>query len=287
MNGLVSELLNHLWQSTVCAGAVAVLAVVLRKNSAHVRYRLWFAASVKFLIPFSLLVHVGMNVGWITSPPARPAVIPMPPIQSVASPPPVAASAVTSPPVSVVDAFAEPLARVAPVAAPATALPLRVDWPDRILLGLLAIWALGCGFNALAWLREWVRVRHRLRTAVPLEVDVPARIPALSSSDAIEPSVFGILRPVLLLPEHLLEDLSPAQVESILLHESAHVDRRDNLAAAVHMVVETLFWFNPAVWWIGKRLVDERERPAMKPFCVGSTNRMPTPRPSLTSASAI
>ena len=112
MNWLVSALLNHLWQSTVCAGAVAVLAVVLRKNSAHVRYRLWFAASVKFLIPFSLLVHVGMNVGWITSPPARPAVIPMPPIQSVASPPPVAASAVTSPPVSVVDAFAEPLARV-------------------------------------------------------------------------------------------------------------------------------------------------------------------------------
>ena len=49
-------------------------------------------------------------------------------------------------------------------------------------------------------------------------------------------------------------------MEAILAHEVMHVRRRDNLAAAMHMVVQALFWFHPLVWWIGARLVDERER---------------------------
>ena len=43
-------------------------------------------------------------------------------------------------------------------------------------------------------------------------------------------------------------------------HELRHVCRRDNLAAVVHMLVEAIFWFYPLVWWLGSRLVDERER---------------------------
>jgi uncharacterized protein (TIGR03435 family) len=76
----------------------------------------------------------------------------------------------------------------------------------------------------------------------------------------IEPGVVGILRPVLLLPEKIVDRLSPAQLSSILAHENCHVQRRDNLTAAIHMVVEAIFWFHPAVWWIERRLVEERER---------------------------
>jgi len=43
-------------------------------------------------------------------------------------------------------------------------------------------------------------------------------------------------------------------------HEVQHVRRRDNLAAAMHLVVEAIFWFHPLVWWLGARLVEERER---------------------------
>jgi len=82
----------------------------------------------------------------------------------------------------------------------------------------------------------------------------------MSSPALIEPSVFGIFHPVLLLPENISDNLPQSQIEAILLHESAHVERRDNLGAALHMAVETVFWFNPMVWWIGKRLVEERER---------------------------
>jgi TonB family protein len=49
-------------------------------------------------------------------------------------------------------------------------------------------------------------------------------------------------------------------VEAILAHEVQHVRRRDNLAAAMHMFVEAIFWFHPLVWWLGARLVEERER---------------------------
>src|SRR5204863_9231542 len=48
--------------------------------------------------------------------------------------------------------------------------------------------------------------------------------------------------------------------EAVLANELWHVRRRDNLAAAIHMVVEAIFWFYPLVWWLGARLVEERER---------------------------
>ena len=53
---------NHLWQSTLFAGAVAILALAFRNNRAHVRYWLWLAASVKFLIPFGALLWIGSGI---------------------------------------------------------------------------------------------------------------------------------------------------------------------------------------------------------------------------------
>jgi bla regulator protein blaR1 len=56
--------LDHLWQSTLFAIAAGLLTLVLRNNHARVRYSVWLVASVKFLIPFSLLVAAGERVGW-------------------------------------------------------------------------------------------------------------------------------------------------------------------------------------------------------------------------------
>ena len=70
----------------------------------------------------------------------------------------------------------------------------------------------------------------------------------------------GLFHPVLLLPEGIIERLTPPQLDAVLAHEPCHVRRRDNLTAAIHMIVEAVFWFHPLVWWIGVRLVKERER---------------------------
>ena len=63
---------NHLWQSTWFAGGAALLTLALRKNRAQTRYWVWLAASVKFLIPFSLLVSIGSQVEWRTKPAIAP-----------------------------------------------------------------------------------------------------------------------------------------------------------------------------------------------------------------------
>ena len=55
----LSDLANHLWQSTLFAAAAWLLTLALQKNRAAVRHGLWLAASLKFLVPFSLLVGAG------------------------------------------------------------------------------------------------------------------------------------------------------------------------------------------------------------------------------------
>jgi beta-lactamase regulating signal transducer with metallopeptidase domain len=123
---------------------------------------------------------------------------------------------------------------------------------------LWAFWACGVVTVLLFWWVRWRRVRAAVRLASPLSLRTDIRV--LSSPMPIEPGIFGVFRPVLILPEGITEHLAPAQLKAILAHELCHVRRRDNLAAAVHMVVEAVFWFHPLVWWIGARLVEERER---------------------------
>jgi len=223
-------MLNHLWQSTVFAAFAALLTLALRKNRAHVRYCVWLAASLKFLVPFSLLISLGTQLPW----------------QAL----PIAAQtnfSVAIEQVSLPFSTEIPVIAVEPVAPRGSALPV-----------LAFIWAFGTAAFAIRWWRQWRRMGHAVAEAerLPLSIGVEVR----SSPLALEPGVFGILRPVLLLPEGLADRLTPEQLQSILTHEMCHVRRRDNLAAAVHMVVEALFWFHPLVWWLGARLVEERER---------------------------
>jgi bla regulator protein BlaR1 len=76
----------------------------------------------------------------------------------------------------------------------------------------------------------------------------------------VEPAVTGSFHPVVLLPAALLGKLTDRQMNAVLEHEREHIRRHDNLKASAHRLVETLFWFHPAVWWIGRRMIEERER---------------------------
>ena len=96
------------------------------------------------------------------------------------------------------------------------------------------------------------RVESRLGIWRPTEI--------VRSAAVIEPGVFGIVTPVLLWPEGISDGLGDEELEAILTHEARHIQRRDNLTAAIQMMVEALFWFHPLVWWLGGRLVEERER---------------------------
>ena len=85
----------------------------------------------------------------------------------------------------------------------------------------------------------------------------PPRV--LISEWAGGPSVVGWLRPVILLPAATLSGLTPEQLEAMLAHELAHIRRHDYLVNWLQMLVETLLFYHPAVWWISRRIRHERE----------------------------
>src|SRR5215472_7405121 len=244
---------NHLWQSTLFCVIAGLLTLTLRKNRARARYGLWLAASVKFLIPFSLLVGLGIHLPW-----AR---------RSAGTAGWSFAREEVSQP------FAKPLM---PVMAQATPHKLTVlPSLSHLLPAILgAVWLCGFVMVVFVWGVRWRRVSVAISDSMPLiegrEADalrrlegtagIPKAIPILLSRASLEPGVFGIVRPALIWPKGISERLDDAQLDAVLTHELWHVRHRDNLAAAVHMAVEAIFWFYPVVWWLGTRLVEELER---------------------------
>jgi beta-lactamase regulating signal transducer with metallopeptidase domain len=236
---MIHMILDHLWQSTLCLGAAGALAWLLRENGAAVRYRIWLAASVKFLLPFALLVWVGHVLL-----PARVSTI-----ASAAPPIALFARQVAAP-------FAAPF--VIPVAA--TSQPAQawgIDWPSTFEWAA-SVWALGVLLVAVRWWLRWHRLRGLVREARPLTLETAAPVRVTTAN--LEPGLVGIRNPVLLLPARLIDQLAPGELDSIVAHELAHLRRRDNLTFALHMVSEILFWFYPPIWWLGRRLLLERER---------------------------
>jgi beta-lactamase regulating signal transducer with metallopeptidase domain len=147
-----------------------------------------------------------------------------------------------------------------PSASPSAPQAATRDWRGIALLG---IW--GCGFLAIAStrVRMWRRLRDTLETSTPLQlpdISIPAPVRVRAAAGVLEPGVIGWRQPVLLMPADIDQHLAPAEIEAIVAHELCHIDRRDNLTARMHMAAEAIFWFHPLVWWIGGRLVDERER---------------------------
>jgi bla regulator protein BlaR1 len=245
---------NHLWQSTLFAVVAGLLTLILRKNQARARYALWLTASLKFLIPFSLLVGIGGHVAWVRA------------SDGIETGLTFAMDELSQP-------FTQPTATVISHASVSTTPTPFASAARLAPIILPAVWL--CGFLAviLVWGARWRRMSAAMRDAVPLragrEVETlrrlecaggsRKRIEILLSRASLEPGIFGIARPILVWPEGISERLDDAHVEAILAHEVGHVRRRDNLFAALHMLVEAIFWFHPLVWFLGTRLVEERE----------------------------
>ncbi len=148
-----------------------------------VRFGLWFAASLKFLLPFCLLAALGARLSHLV-----PAVLRTPPH------------------------LIQPALRLS---APARLLP---EGPAVSLLPWLAVlWALGFGLVMVVRLIRGRRLRPVLAGARDLGLAAPA--PVKISPSLLEPGLIGILRPVVLLPSGLLPQLSRPERDAILAHE--------------------------------------------------------------------
>ncbi|MBO9614860.1 MAG: peptidase M56 BlaR1 [Dyadobacter sp.] len=103
----------------------------------------------------------------------------------------------------------------------------------------------------MKWIVRFYELAERMRIGQEVELRESVQV-------AI-PMVIGFLKPVVLVPLGMLANLPAAQVEAILLHELAHIRRRDYLINLVQIFCENVFFFNPAVWWISRLIREERE----------------------------
>jgi beta-lactamase regulating signal transducer with metallopeptidase domain len=242
-------LLHILWQGALVAGGLAFLFWLFKGASPRFRYGLACGA---------LLVLIGLpplTFARLT----RPASLPT--------------AARNVPP----EPHQDPV-RV----SPPTANPARANWRGQLqsaiemtLPAFLIAWA--CGVLILStrltggW--AWLQFLRRRRATVSagdehqlMLLRLCQRMKLVSNirllvCDRVEgPTVLGWLKPVVLVPGAALTGLSPQQLEMILAHELAHILRHDYAVNLLQSIVEVLFFYHPAVWWISAKIRQEREQ---------------------------
>src|SRR5690242_11099028 len=246
-------LLHSVWQCALAASALACLLATVPARAARTRYALALTTLILMLaVPVATAVHLRAT----PTEAGTPGVIE-----------PGGATAATPPAVGPADTPAAPLASTWPIASRVrAALEPALPW-------VVVAWLAGVVILSLRLVSGW-SVTQRLsrvgtrpvpeacraavaRLAARLRVARPVRV--LESAIVEVPAVIGWLRPVILLPASALIGLSPLQLDALLTHELAHVRRYDYLVNLLQSAIETLLFYHPAVWWVSRRVRDERE----------------------------
>jgi beta-lactamase regulating signal transducer with metallopeptidase domain len=245
---LVLALLHSLWQGTLIS---LLLAFVLRRLQASrhdARYALALAAQC------SVLVTGLATWAWLdrTEAEASPvAVHPSTPAMSEGTSEFVIVSKATT---------TQEGRSIPPLAESSWAPVLAIGWLTGVVLMLLR--SAGAVFSASRLGRgsrvtepAIVSLLDRLREE--LRIRRPIRVVACETISG--PAVLGLIRPTLLLPISLISGLPPVAVRAILAHELAHIRRLDYAVNLLQMLIESLLFFNPMVWWLGRQVRIERE----------------------------
>lgn len=154
---------------------------------------------------------------------------------------------------------------VANTVLPNSAAIIWVPW-------VCAFWGFGASLMLVRLACQWIGLQSVRSRCLPVDpnltgfvndwaarLGIRQQIRVLQSNAIITPSVYGIFMPVLLLPAACLAGVPHEYLRAILLHELAHIHRFDFLVNMLQGLVEALFFFNPAVWWINHQIRRERE----------------------------
>ena len=241
------------WQLAALAIVIALGERLLRLREARVRHALWW-----FVLLAPLLLAPGRLALARRDAVMRLAVLPAPVLS----------------PAATMDPFETGETRVPPARATAPPLPQSVAGRSvPLTLALAAGWGLGALVCLIRLAIGHGRVRRLLREAGPVEEEeilhcltalcseAGVRRPvALRSGRALGgPLLYGVTRPVIVLPEEWLGDLPASDLEALLAHEVAHVRRRDFAANLAQRLLEAVLFFHPATWIAGRRIAMARE----------------------------
>ncbi|MBC7572502.1 MAG: M56 family metallopeptidase [Spirosoma sp.] len=237
-------LVHAVWQGFALVLPVAILLHVLRNRSSALRYRMGVAGLLS-----QVLTSV-VTFSWLYKPAA-------------------AVSAVT-------------MTGQAPQTLLVNwqTLPQTLSWPVQVQQFLAAhlsefvlLYIIGVAVFILRLAGGWLYLQRLSRMAtIPASDRLDALVRSLQtvmqlgpvvrvreSARVAVPMVVGSLKPILLLPIGLATNLGMAELEAVLAHELAHVKRHDYAVNLLQSVVEVLYFFHPALWWLSARVREERE----------------------------
>jgi beta-lactamase regulating signal transducer with metallopeptidase domain/type II secretory pathway component GspD/PulD (secretin) len=237
-----------LWQSSLLIAVLFTIDFALRRRvRAAVRYALWLVLLAKLLLPPSLALPT--SAAWWLFPSAASRKLPT--TRFVVSYGPDTAPRL-------------PLL-TAPVFTPPRSTLSATTW-------IIPVW-ITLSFGLLVWMTaRWRQVARDVKRAAPAPAWLNELFAAAKSSiglrravrlrvtdQAMSPAVCGLFRPVILLPQSLVEKLSPAQLRAVLLHELTHLRRGDVWANCVQALIQVVYWWHPLVWLANARIRRVRE----------------------------
>ena len=256
----------QLWQVTLLVIVVAILVRLVARNRPHLAYALWLVVLVKCVTPPLFASPSGLFC-WLQ--PARQVAVAE--CDAVQAPAPVAMpDEELVIPLYPVEFSETPTATELPAAERSRPL---LTWADAAACSLL-IWVLGTGVSLAVSVWRWRACLRRAGTVQRGEyaefegsvgqlagrLGLRRAVRVLVTRSPFGPAVTGLLRPTLLMPEGLLVEKTPEELEPLLAHELIHIRRGDLWVGLLQTIVLSLWWFHPLIRWAVRQSMAEAER---------------------------
>ncbi len=227
---ILTAVVNSLWQAIAVAALVWLALRFAQRTNAATRYAIWWAA-----LAVVLVLPVAPRLILMLRPHREP----------------VALEASKAPAAAAPAVIAEPV--IVTVAPGRTAI-----WPIAVLIvwASILLWRLYQIARSYFYLRS---VKRRATVSpIPLP-EIPRRADLLISSSIVSPMAVGFVRPAIVLPESLLEELSEPEREHVLLHEAAHLAKYDDWSNLAMRILAGALALHPVAIWILWQIERERE----------------------------
>lgn len=264
----LTAVLNTLWLGLAVAAVMSLVLRLMPRVNAATRHAIWWAVlGLVVLLPLATLVlrptvpapsSVRTEKEIPTRARSSSAVNPVPSAGGYSPAPPLPFT-----PVSRLDSR--------PVAKPRVSIPLELhpgNWPSILLF----LWMAACFVLLGRVVHGYLRLRGLRNRAQPASASLvlrfeqrlsesrTSRAPQLLVSDeVISPLAAGFLDPVVILPKILLDEIAEPEIDYVLLHELAHVARRDDWTNLMGRLASAVFVFHPVARWVLGRIQRERE----------------------------
>lgn len=242
-------LVHSLWQGLLAAVAAGCIVIFTKKSSARLRYNLLCLILFLFFIASGITYYFQIIQHKLSIPHTNAIVINQPGLSSNTVQDAIPVDGVTN----LTDILAAWLNTYAGFIALAWAL-FFVAKCTKLFSGLIYIHRIR-HYRTFPAASNW----NDLLISLCDKLKVRKPVGLLQSGKITVPVALGFFKPVILVPLGMLSQLPPDQVETILLHELAHIRRKDYLVNIMQSCTEAIFFFNPALLWISSLIREERE----------------------------